>query len=715
MCSPVFTLQAQAKNGCPAVDILAVPGTGMANLPGNIGERVGDSSVGEQTNYTVIDYPASAGAMHSVVSSGPGMRTYGDSRLIGVQNTLSHMKARKTQCPNTGFVLYGYSQGADVAGDVAALVGNHKVAGIGPDSIVSVMLVADPSRSGNIAANSHSTNQVSYTGIPKGFRPQASGGYASAGLADGTVGLSGEKSLGYGDVSAKVLSFCNPNDGACSVPKNSALRDIADVSNKHLDAKGGYHTNTTAGLALARNPFLATNLAVMHVLPILFGVPAKDALGSAHRSIQASHITKADEKKVLHAGVDEVEQLFDILHRPELYGRTADNAIVGHVVYNLLTSTDQSHVVPMWLKPHVRGAMQFLFAPLSLGVPKHVQRRVAPEVSQATNTLIAHASYWYNRDGKGFTDSDYVAGLTIRGIDNYINNRPITIPGDPRAPKESPTLPGDGLDRYNGNYQTGARLAHRSYNAADMAKAMKKRHASESEETSTTETTTQIPVLPTGKHTSANTTVKETATEATKVSQTTEPSVTPSPTSAQQSPTATMTVSPTTIIKSLATTPVVSSALASTTAQASPENTNMTSPVETTAPTVPTRSDGSYDAEHLIGDKDFPVPEKPTVEYDKGKNVGGKVSPVTSGKKNDWCYIEGMPMTADCLGDSQDGQKTPAPFGIPRENPTTKVSTTTTEPKAIKTTLPTTTKEVKADVVTTPSTTETTAQEKAGK
>lgn len=71
-----------------------------------------------------------------------GQESYNNSRAAGTEATIDVMERRYAECPLTTYVLAGFSQGAVIAGDVAARIG----AGDGPvpaDLVLGVGLIAD--------------------------------------------------------------------------------------------------------------------------------------------------------------------------------------------------------------------------------------------------------------------------------------------------------------------------------------------------------------------------------------------------------------------------------------------------------------------------------------------------------------------------------------------------------------------------------------------
>src|SRR3546814_11053397 len=64
----------------------------------------------------------------------------------GIEAAAKVMQTRAAECPSTVFALGGYSQGADVAGDLTWLIGHDK-GPIPAEKLIAVGMVADPRQS----------------------------------------------------------------------------------------------------------------------------------------------------------------------------------------------------------------------------------------------------------------------------------------------------------------------------------------------------------------------------------------------------------------------------------------------------------------------------------------------------------------------------------------------------------------------------------------
>ena len=109
------------------------------------------------------------------------------------------------------FILTGYSQGADVAGDVAAAIGHNRGV-IPPNRLLGVALVADPS--------------------------QAPVGQPTIGLTGPGMGFSGVRSGGFGSLTQRngLLSVCAPRDYYCNLPQGDLVMRMIGHLGSQLDA-----------------------------------------------------------------------------------------------------------------------------------------------------------------------------------------------------------------------------------------------------------------------------------------------------------------------------------------------------------------------------------------------------------------------------------------------------------------------------------------------
>lgn len=241
-----------APGSCTPIHVVSVPGTAASasNAPTepraiapnyDVTKILQDRLGADKVSGWTTNYPASVGAvsifwpvMGNGNTWGSEMVSYGESAKIGVANSAKHISEYKSACPNTKFMLVGYSQGSSVAGDLARDISAGKVAGVTPDDVSNVLLIADPGRSSTSAYDSYTGDKsVLWGPIPPGkmgknFEILAPGEE----INDSRVGWTGERQGRFKGMYGKVLSLCEPDDLACSAPPNSMLRAVADYADK---------------------------------------------------------------------------------------------------------------------------------------------------------------------------------------------------------------------------------------------------------------------------------------------------------------------------------------------------------------------------------------------------------------------------------------------------------------------------------------------------
>ncbi|MGB7508416.1 MAG: cutinase family protein [Mycobacterium sp.] len=208
---------ATAATSCAKYVAIMAPGTWETNAAANpttpVGmlATVGNALKQKYGNDIEVYYPAYAA---SAFDQG---RTYADSKETGksaINNILT------SACATSKFLLSGYSQGADAAGDIAAEIGNGR--GVVPAArILGVGLVADPHQG-------------------------TAGGTVVGPKVDGQ-GIGGVRPEGFGSLAPVVKQLCNPTDLYCSTNagKDGLLAGLGKVlANKPIDPA----TSTASGL-----------------------------------------------------------------------------------------------------------------------------------------------------------------------------------------------------------------------------------------------------------------------------------------------------------------------------------------------------------------------------------------------------------------------------------------------------------------------------------
>lgn len=131
---------------CAPLMLVAVPATGGISPDWDPNRPVGlinslvaplRAELGGSLSETYINYPADL-AMKGT--------SYRKSVEYGVSKTIATLEDAQSRCADSKVILAGFSQGAEVSGDVATMIGNKQTS-IDPDFIASVLLFSDPKRS----------------------------------------------------------------------------------------------------------------------------------------------------------------------------------------------------------------------------------------------------------------------------------------------------------------------------------------------------------------------------------------------------------------------------------------------------------------------------------------------------------------------------------------------------------------------------------------
>ena len=186
--------------GCAAAHVIAARGSNEPAGPGRLGPLVSaiQNGVGAPVSASSVSYPASA-LFYSWST------TQGDAAIKKM------LTVQVTKCPTQAIVLVGFSQGAQLVGDV--LSGGGGAAGLGSstppaaadvtDNVVAAIQMADPRHVANVSINVGTGNP--YNGLFPRTRTQNS------------VLING--------FSAVVRSYCDAGDPYCARGRTSSVHD----------------------------------------------------------------------------------------------------------------------------------------------------------------------------------------------------------------------------------------------------------------------------------------------------------------------------------------------------------------------------------------------------------------------------------------------------------------------------------------------------------
>lgn len=446
---------ASAQEACTPVHIVSIPGAGSTHSGG--GNEVNDNLEGavaravqaarpDAVSIWQPAYPASAGAAWSAVAPGNDATTFGDARLKGDKAVLDHLKEYSSRCSDSKIAVLGFSEGAAVGGDVLALLANGAVEGISDENILGGILFADPGRSGKSQFSGPESDAEVYIEHPEGVEYQRNGEYSTP-TSEGSIGWVGQRSLDFGNVGARVISICNDADIACSVPEDSPLRRIADISDKALTPNAAYRSDVTLAKMIEGGkvtPVLAQAVLMDDILASVQSGNISQAIADMDGIIaQTAGLTENERGQLLNL-TSEVRQLIEILRSDDAYGtEVTEGQILKHALSTAGTSIPQiAALAPI---------LNLLIAPETGPVPEDVAARVEGQLKGVANFGAAHGVYWGENSFKvnGMIASDWATQALIAAVDRAVNGEPLTVgAGDsPRdeAETQDPDRADDGL------------------------------------------------------------------------------------------------------------------------------------------------------------------------------------------------------------------------------------------------------------------------------
>lgn len=238
---------------CAPIVLVAVPGTFETNRDHDPNEPVGTLSelteparaaMGGQLSETYINYAADAGVSGTA---------YAKSIQNGATKTLKTIEDVQNRCDGSRVFLTGFSQGADVAGDVATMIG-QKQTNIRPETMAGVVLFSDPSRTEN-------TNHIAGTSQPVPHLPSTSGKESEGEGDDASLGQQLDDLLTSG-VSESLMNGSLAEDESKSTEETQApatttpaqagdeSKPTESVENNALD---GNQVKRTGGISLSED------------------------------------------------------------------------------------------------------------------------------------------------------------------------------------------------------------------------------------------------------------------------------------------------------------------------------------------------------------------------------------------------------------------------------------------------------------------------------
>lgn len=442
--SPSTTPSAQAQESqCSAVHIVTAQGTGQSSsdkgnddlggfAEGKLAREMKNKFPGQVSTWQT-NYPSSAGALYSAGAMNGETTTYGDSRLNGAKAMVKHITEYRTQCPGAKIMLTGYSQGASVAGDAAALIANGASSNTKSEDVMGVVLYADPGRSGN-SQYTGTQGSTAYIPLPKGARYQRNGEYVSEGHEKDTVGWTGQRSLPFTGMEGRVISLCSPKDLACSVEDKSFLRDVADVSDKNWKPSPESYRNRVTILSMITKGNLNDVLSGLLGGGSIGKLKSGDILGFLnmyHNLVSNDKNLSSNEKDTLFNAETELRYLFKLLKSDKGYGENVPNsAIISHVLQQVGQELPNNSAVPEQYRTPLKIAMGILSSGDTSSIPADVKSRMEKTVKYATAFPDNHGAYFNDKSNYKVEEQSaeqWAMGAVEQGIRNVIDNKPYQV------------------------------------------------------------------------------------------------------------------------------------------------------------------------------------------------------------------------------------------------------------------------------------------------
>lgn len=441
----------QPGEKCGAVHIVIAQGTGQSStkmsndvtddfIEGKVAKDMEEKFPGKVTSWQV-NYPSSAGAIYSTGAINGETTTYGDSRLTGAKKVVEHVTEYRSQCPDSKILITGFSQGASVAGDAAALISHGASSNTKADDIMGVVLFADPGRSGN-SQYTGTKGATAYIPLPEGARYQRNGEYVTEGHEEDTVGWTGQRSLPFKGMEGRVISVCSPYDLACTVKDGSLLRDVADASDKNWKPEPASYRNNAAIMDMVISGKL-TGIA----LEMLGNSSLQKALSGDiegffndyHALVEKDTTLSKDEKATLFNAETEMRYLFALLKSDKGYGENVPNEeILAHIFQQAGDKIAEHEAVPNELKEPAKLFAAAISAGDTSSIPADTKKRMESTLKYAIDFPENHGAYFSDQSNykvNGTSGLQWVTSSLEEGIQNVLDGKPYEVnPGDnPRS------------------------------------------------------------------------------------------------------------------------------------------------------------------------------------------------------------------------------------------------------------------------------------------
>lgn len=228
---------------CPAVEFVSVPGTWESspeddpfNPQANPASFMLTITRPLQEMYDinhvrVFTVPYTAQFRNIQTERGRAEMTYDDSRAEGTAKLNGELAFVGKLCPDTKFIVAGFSQGAVIAGDVASEIGNRRGV-IPPERLLGAVMIADGRRENGVGVNPGV--EMAGQGAEITMQPLQ----RVVDLATPGATMTGPRPGGFGEVADRAYEICAPNDTVCDAPL--AVGNAIDRASALLLANGNH-------------------------------------------------------------------------------------------------------------------------------------------------------------------------------------------------------------------------------------------------------------------------------------------------------------------------------------------------------------------------------------------------------------------------------------------------------------------------------------------
>ncbi|AKK12045.1 cutinase family protein [Corynebacterium uterequi] len=236
---------------CPAVQVMAAPGTWESNPqddPLNPQHQPSYLSMVTQplsqayapTDVRVWTLPYSA-QFRNITNM--NQLSFDESRAEGQQKFNAELAFMNSTCPGTEFILFGFSQGAGIVGDVANEIGTG-VGAVPVEKVRGVALIADPRREPGVGVTAGA--DVPGVGVEIAMQPVNS----AIQFVVPNASMRGPRPGGFGSLSDRVYQVCAVGDLVCDAPRdigNSLDRAHQLITGNPVHAQYGFNQSIFDG------------------------------------------------------------------------------------------------------------------------------------------------------------------------------------------------------------------------------------------------------------------------------------------------------------------------------------------------------------------------------------------------------------------------------------------------------------------------------------